>query len=50
MTREIGVTPIPVSAFYSTPTEQQVIRFCFAKRDSTLDAALARLLRLAPPR
>ena len=27
MTREIGVTPIPVSAFYSTPTEQQVIRF-----------------------
>lgn len=47
MTREIGVTPIPVSAFYSTPTEQQVIRFCFAKRDSTLDSAIARLLRLA---
>lgn len=43
LTREIGVTPIPVSAFYAMPTEQKVIRFCFAKRDDTLDAAIARL-------
>jgi methionine transaminase len=47
MTREIGVTPIPVSAFYSMPTEQKIIRFCFAKRDETLDQAAQRLRRLA---
>jgi methionine transaminase len=46
MTREIGVTPIPVSAFYSTPTEQKIIRFCFAKKDETLDEAAKRLLKL----
>ena len=46
LTREIGVTPIPVSAFYSSPAEQKTIRFCFAKRDATLDAALSRLALL----
>ena len=46
LTREIGVTPIPLSAFCSIPTEQQTIRFCFAKRDETLDAALSRLTKL----
>lgn len=49
LTREIGVTPIPISAFCSTPSERQTIRFCFAKRDSTLDDALARLARLGGP-
>ena len=46
LTREIGVTPIPLSAFCSVPTEQQTIRFCFAKKDDTLDAALQRLAQL----
>ena len=46
LTREIGVTPIPLSAFCSIPTEQQIIRFCFAKRDDTLVAALLRLTKL----
>lgn len=46
LTREIGVTPIPLSAFCSTPTERQTIRFCFAKRDDTLDDALVRLAKL----
>ncbi|MBL8310806.1 MAG: pyridoxal phosphate-dependent aminotransferase [Burkholderiales bacterium] len=46
LTREIGVTPIPLSAFYATPTEQKIVRFCFAKRDETLDAATVRLQRL----
>lgn len=46
MTTEIGVTPIPMAAFYSTPTEQKTLRFCFAKRDETLDLALAKLARL----
>lgn len=46
MTREIGVTPIPVSAFYSSAVEQKTIRFCFAKRDATLDEAAKRMLRI----
>jgi methionine transaminase len=46
MTRELSVTPIPMSAFYSSPTEQKILRFCFAKKDETLDLALKRLARL----
>ncbi len=46
MTRELSVTPIPMSAFYSSPTEQKIVRFCFAKKDGTLDTALERLARL----
>ncbi len=46
MTTEIGVTPIPMSAFYSSPTEQKTIRFCFAKRDETLDLALGKLAKI----
>ncbi len=46
LTREVGVAAIPLSAFYGTPTERQRIRFCFAKRDATLDTALERLSRL----
>ncbi len=50
LTREIGVTPIPLSAFCSTPTEQHTIRFCFAKTEATLDAALLRLTKLGSAR
>lgn len=46
LTRELGVTPIPISAFYSLPAEQKTIRFCFAKRDETLDEGLKRLAAL----
>jgi aspartate/methionine/tyrosine aminotransferase len=38
-----GVAAIPVSAFYAESAVQNVVRFCFAKRDATLDAALDRL-------
>ncbi|KAA2236787.1 aminotransferase [Salinarimonas soli] len=38
-----GVAAIPVSAFYATQGVRTVVRFCFAKRDATLDAALERL-------
>ncbi len=41
-----GVASIPVSVFYDTPVEHQVVRFCFAKKDSTLDEALTRLAAL----
>ena len=46
LTREMGVTPIPVSAFYSSSAEHKIIRFCFAKRDATLDGAISRLVAL----
>jgi methionine aminotransferase len=45
LTTEVGVAAIPLSAFYAAPFEQRIIRFCFAKRDETLDEALRRLRR-----
>ncbi|WP_067064386.1 pyridoxal phosphate-dependent aminotransferase [Roseateles chitosanitabidus] len=46
LTREIGVAAIPLSAFHSKGSEAQVIRFCFAKKDETLDLALERLKKI----
>jgi methionine aminotransferase len=46
LTREVKVAAIPVSAFYSQPTESGIVRFCFAKQDDTLRLALARLAKL----
>jgi methionine aminotransferase len=46
LTSEIGVAAIPLSAFYGKGFDQQVIRFCFAKKDETLKLALERLARL----
>ena len=42
-----GVAAIPVSAFYANGSVKTVVRFCFAKRDATLDAALERLAGVA---
>src|SRR5688500_9773956 len=45
--REIGVAVVPGSSFYHDPTMgSQMVRFCFCKRDETLDAAAERLARL----
>lgn len=46
LTTEIKVAAIPVSAFYGQPKESRVVRFCFAKKDETLQLALERLGRL----
>jgi methionine transaminase len=46
LTREIGVAAIPLSAFYGNGFDQRVIRFCFAKKDETLNTALGRLAKL----
>ena len=44
---DIGVAAIPPSAFYLDPaTAPPLARFCFAKRDETIDAAAARLATL----
>ncbi len=46
LTTEIGVAAIPLSAFYQDGFEQRIARFCFAKKDDTLNLALDRLARL----
>ena len=46
LTIEIGVAAIPLSAFYQGGFEQRIARFCFAKKDETLNLALARLAQL----
>ena len=47
LTSEIGVAAIPLSAFYGNGFDQRVVRFCFAKKDETLNAALQRLQSLS---
>jgi methionine aminotransferase len=46
LTTEVGVAAIPLSPFYAQPVENKMVRFCFAKKDETLDAALTRLQAL----
>lgn len=43
LTKEYGVATIPVSAFYKNKEEHKVLRFCFAKNESTLAEAAMRL-------
>ncbi|MGV3638090.1 MAG: methionine aminotransferase [Flavobacteriales bacterium] len=45
--RGSGVATIPLSPFYKEPpSEQRLLRFCFAKQDATLDAAIEKLCRI----
>jgi len=46
MTIEKGVAAIPISVFYEAPPEQQLIRFCFAKNDTTLEKAAEILCKI----
>jgi methionine aminotransferase len=46
LTQHAGVAAIPLSAFYAGGFEQGIVRFCFAKKDETLELALQRLARL----
>jgi methionine aminotransferase len=46
LTSEVGVAAIPLAAFYQGGFEQRIARFCFAKRDETLQLALERLARI----
>ena len=46
ITKEYGVASIPVSAFYKDGTDNKVIRFCFSKKESTLEEAASRLMKL----
>ncbi len=47
LVREVGVACVPGSSFYSRPElGSQQVRFCFCKKDSTLEAAAERLRKL----
>jgi methionine aminotransferase len=47
LTKAYGVASIPMSAFYSDGQDDRLLRFCFAKKDETLEAAAARLVALS---
>lgn len=46
ITKEYGIATIPVSAFYQSGKDNRVIRFCFAKKESTLEQAVERLRKI----
>ena len=46
LTQDIGVASIPVSGFCKEAFDYQLLRFCFAKDDITLEEAAARLCQL----
>jgi methionine aminotransferase len=45
LTREYGVTAIPVSAFYKDRKDDKVLRFCFCKKEETLERAVEKLVQ-----
>jgi len=46
LTKEAGVATIPVSAFYQNGKDDKVLRFCFSKKNETLESAVERLIKL----
>ncbi len=46
LTKEVGVATIPVSAFYRNGKDDKVLRFCFSKKEETLEAAVERLMKI----
>ena len=45
LVKECGVATIPVSAFYKHAIDNKALRFCFAKKESTLEAAVEKLVK-----
>lgn len=46
LVKECGVATIPASAFYVDGDDHRVLRFCFAKKETTLEAAVERLKKM----
>lgn len=46
LVKEYGVATIPTSAFYKNGEDNKVLRFCFSKKESTLEEAANRLMKL----
>jgi methionine transaminase len=43
LTKDYGITAVPVSAFYKSGEDNKVLRFCFAKKETTLERAVEKL-------
>jgi len=46
LTKEKGLASIPLSVFYTNKEQQQLLRFCFAKKDETLEKAAEIICKL----
>ena len=46
LTKEFGVASIPISVFYHDKIDNKVLRFCFAKKNETLEKAVEKLFKL----
>ncbi len=46
MTKEFKLASIPVSVFYHEPEDDKVLRFCFAKKEETLEKAAEILCKI----
>lgn len=46
LTEKFKVATIPVSAFYKNSPDQKLVRFCFAKKEETMEKALLNLSKL----
>ena len=46
LTKEAGVATVPVSAFYHNAKDDKVLRFCFSKKEETLETAVERLMKI----
>jgi len=48
LVKDVGVAAVPGSSFYKTRAGRTKLRFCFCKRDETLQEADRRLQKLVP--
>ena len=46
LTKEFGIASIPISVFYHESVDNNVLRFCFAKKEETLEKAAAILNKI----
>jgi methionine aminotransferase len=46
LTKEHKIASIPVSVFYHKQTDNQLLRFCFAKQNETLEKAAEKLMKI----
>jgi len=46
LTKEKRIATVPLSVFYKDKTDNQILRFCFAKKDETLEKAAEIITRL----
>ncbi len=47
LTKDYGIATIPLSAFYKNSEDNRVLRFCFAKKETTLERAVEKLAGLS---